>query len=181
MSAAYPTPSAGYSAVRLRPPSAQGAETLVLVGLILQVIGGVIVLAGIVWFFGFSVLFPYPWAWAAVAAAVGVGILVVVFLYYAYTLSYLRIQRGEYSAALGPTLVLGILSLFVGLLPGILYLVGYVKLGDAIREQAGSAPASGGYAAAPLGTGQIACRNCGRVHPFGAYAYCPVCGQKLGP
>ena len=69
----------------------------------------------------------------------------------------------------------------MGLLPGILYLVGYVKLGDAVREQAGSAPAPGGYAAVPLGTGQIACRNCGRVHPFGAYTYCPVCGQKLGP
>lgn len=179
MSAAYPAPSV-ISNARLRPPSASSAESLVLVGLILQVIGGVILLGAIAWLTGFSILNPFPYWWAAVSAALGVGVVVLVFLYLAYTLSYLRIRGGEFEAAQTPTLVIGILSLFAGVLPGIFYLIGYVKLGDAVREQSSSTTPSGyspsGTAMAPM----VACRGCGRVHPFGAYAFCPACGQKLG-
>ena len=149
---------------------------MVLVALILQVIGGVAVLAAIGALFGFSAFNPYPYAWAAVTAAAVVGALVVLFLYFAYTLSYQRIQRGEYEAARTPTLVIGILSLFLGLIPGIFYLIGYVKLDSAIREQQSSTP---GYAGFALGSQLIACPGCGRVYPLGAVAFCPSCGHKI--
>lgn len=171
MTVSYPTAGAVVSA-RLRTPSGGTAEALVLVGLILQVVGGVILLGGIGWLFGFSILYPYPYWWIALPAAGAVAAVVVVFLYLVYSLSYARIRRQEYAAAETPTLVLGILSLFVGILPGILYIIGYVKLGDARREQQA--------AAAPYApVSQVACRACGRVHPAGAFTFCPNCGQKL--
>ena len=181
MSAAYPTPSAPWSAARPRPPSAQTAETLVLVALILQVIGGAFLFLGIAFLLGLSIVHPFAYAAAAVGAVLGVGAVVVVFLYLAYTLAYERIQRGEYEAARTPTLVIGILSLFAGILPGVFYLLGYVKLGDALQEQQRFAAPGGPGAAYPGGPGapQVACRGCGRVHPLGAFAYCPACGQKL--
>ena len=174
MSAAYP-PSTAWDSARARPPSGVTAETLVLIGLILQAIGGALVIGGIAWFFGYSAFHPFPYVWAVVTAAAVVVVAVVIFLYFAYTLSYERIRRGEYRAAQAPTLVLGILSLFLGLIPGILYLVGYAKLDAAIREQQGGL--GGGPGAVP--TALIACRGCGRVHPVGAYVHCPECGQKL--
>lgn len=147
-----------------------------LVALILQVIGGVLMIGGMSWFFGYSAFHPFPYLWAAVIGGSVVGVLVVVFLYFAYTLSYERIRRGEYEAARTPTLVIGILSLFVGIIPGIFYLVGYAKLDAAVREQQG--PPGGGPAFVPGSL--IACKACGRVHPVGQFAFCPTCGQKLG-
>lgn len=180
MSAGYPTPSVTFPTARARPPSASTAETLVLIALILQVIGGAVLLGGIAWLFGFSILYPFPYAWAAVLAAAAVAVIVIAFLYYAYTLSYQRIQRGDYAGAQTPTLVIGILSLFAGIFPGIFYLIGYVKLGDALREQQGYAPGYGGPTGLPGPATQVACRGCGRVYPLGPFAYCPACGQKLG-
>ena len=180
MSAGYSSPTVGYPLNNARPPSAGSAETLVLVALILQVIGGALVIGGIAWLFGFSILFPYPYAWVVVTAATGVAGVVLVFLYFAYNLVYQRIRRGEYVAAQTPTLVIGILSLFAGILPGIFYLIGYVKLGDAIREQQGPIP---GYSAAPSGApgpAMFACKSCGRVYSMGQFAFCPGCGQRLG-
>jgi hypothetical protein len=153
----------------------------VLIGLILQILGGVLALGGIAWFFGFSILHPFPYAWAAVTAAAGVGVLVIVFLYFAYTLCYQRIQRDDYQAAQTPTLVIGILSIFLGILPGIFYLIGYIKLGDAIRERQGVVVGYGPSPATASPTNLIACRGCGRVHHLGQFAFCPNCGQKLGP
>jgi len=180
MSAGYSAPTVGYPLTNARPPSAGSAETLVLVALILQVIGGALVIGGIAWLFGLSILFPYPFAWLVITAAAGVGGVVLVFLYFAYNLVYQRIRRGEYAAAQTPTLVIGILSLFAGILPGIFYLIGYVKLGDAIREQQGSIP---GYSIAPPSTpatAMFACKSCGRVYSLGQFTFCPGCGQKLG-
>jgi hypothetical protein len=180
MSVGYPAPMVNLPAARARPPSAGSAETLVLVALILQVIGGLFVLGAIAWLSGFSILYPYPYAWVAVTAAVAVGAIVLVFLYFAYTLSYQRIQRGDYAGAQAPTLVIGILSLFAGILPGIFYLVGYVKLGDAIREQQGAVPSYGSPPPAAAPAALIACKGCGRIYPLGSFAFCPGCGQKLG-
>jgi len=180
MSVGYPIPTASFPAARARPPSAGSAETLVLIALILQVIGGVLLTGGIVWLFGFSVIHPFPYAWAAVTAAVTVGVIVLVFLYFAYTLSYQRIQRGDYSGAQTPTLIIGILSLFAGLIPGIFYLVGYVKIGDAIREQQSPLPGQGTLSPVLAPAALVACKGCGRVHPLGQFAFCPNCGQKLG-
>jgi hypothetical protein len=176
MSAAYPTPTTAFPTQRLRPPSAGSAETLVLLALILQIIGAALLIGGILFLFGWAAYHPFPFAWLAVTVAAVVGGVAVLFLYFAYTLSYLRIQRGDYAGAQTPTLVIGILSIFLGLIPGILYIVGYSKLSDAIREQQAPsvfpAPGSVPYS-------QTACRGCGRVFFTGQFAFCPNCGQRL--
>jgi hypothetical protein len=176
MSAGYPSPTAVFPTPRLRPPSAGSAETLVLIALILQVIGGVLVVGGILFLFGWAAYHPFPFAWLAVLVGAVVAGLVILFLYFAYTLSYRRIQQGDYAGAQTPTLVIGILSIFVGVIPGILYLVGYSKLSDAIREQ--QTPM--GYPAPGMApSSQTACRGCGRVYYTGQFPFCPNCGQKL--
>lgn len=148
---------------------------MVLVALILQILGGVLVLAAVGWFFGFSVLNPYPWAWAAVFGAGAVAVLVVLFLYLAYVFSYQRIRSGQYEAAQTPTLVLGILSLFLGVIPGIFYLIGYVKLGDAVQEERTERWGADSFAPGSL----VACKGCGRVFPVASASFCPFCGQRL--
>jgi hypothetical protein len=180
MSAGYSAPTAIFPTPKHRPASAGSAETLVLLALILQVIGGAILIGAIAWLFSFSVLYSFPHAWVAVTFSLAVGVLVLVFLYFAYTLSYQRIQRGDYAGAQTPTLVIGILSLFAGILPGIFYLVGYVKLGEAIREQRGYLPGCGTPPPTPSATPLVAGKVCGRVYPLGQSAFGSGCGQKLG-
>lgn len=178
----FATPSS-VTSVRPRSPSASTAETLVLVALILQIIGAAIFAVGILLVFGLTAIHPFRAAVIVALIAGSILAIAVVFLYFAYEYSYRRIQNGDYAGAQGPTLVIGILSLFLGLVPGILYLVGYVKLGDALREQMGvglaPGPMYGGYA--PVPPAQIACRGCGRVYYVGQFLFCPNCGQKFGP
>lgn len=130
-------------------------------------------IGGLSWFFGYSAFHPFPYLWAAAIGGTVIAALVVVFLYFAYTLSYQRIQRGEYEAARAPTLVIGILSLFVGLIPGIFYLIGYAKLDSAAREQ--QFPPTGALVPGSM----VACKSCGRVYALGQFTFCPSCGQKL--
>ncbi|MGP8158233.1 MAG: hypothetical protein ACLPWO_01275 [Thermoplasmata archaeon] len=184
VSALPPPAPALYLTPPNRPPSAGTAETLVLVALILQVIGAVIVIGLLVLLFGFTAYHFLRVAWVVGLVAGVIGAIALLFLGCAYQYSYVRIQRGQYQEAQAPTLVIGILSLFLGLIPGILYLVGYVKLGDAVREQQmppsnygtayGFAPPPG--AAVPM----VACRQCQRVYYVGQFPFCPNCGQKLG-
>jgi hypothetical protein len=177
MSAGYPSPTTVFPAPRLRPPSAGSAETLVLIALILQVIGAVLLIGGILFLFGWAAFHPFPFAGLVALVAGVIGGAAILFLYFAYTRSYLRIQQGDYAGAQTPTLVIGILSIFLGLIPGVLYLVGYSKLSDAIREQQYPVP----YGAPPVTMySQTACRGCGRVYYTGQFAFCPNCGQKLG-
>lgn len=156
-----------------------------LVALILQIVGAVIVVGVLVLLFGFTAYHFLRAAWVVLVVAATVGAISVVFLYCAYEFSYRRIQNGQYYEAQAPTLVIGILSLFLGLIPGILYLVGYLKLGDAIREQQavpfGYGPAPGFPAPPGAFAPQVACRQCGRVSFVGQFSFCPNCGQKLGP
>lgn len=128
------------------PPSASTSKTLILIGLILQLVFALIFLIG------FGVL-------AFVSAAFGVfpvfaviyiafGALGFIFLILVWMLSYKPTTEGRYEAARTPTLVFAILSLItISIISGILYLIAYIKLGDAVREQqmpppgyAGSAP-----------------------------------------
>ena len=184
MSAVYPPPQVVFQAPRLRPPSGASAETLVLVALILQVIGAAVLIGGILFLFGFAAFHPFAFAWLVVLVSGVVGAVALLFLYFAYEYSYLRIQRGEYAGAQAPTLVIGILSLFLGVIPGILYLIGYVKLADAIREQQSPAtmygPAFGSTPSPTPAVPQMACRGCGRVYFVGQFPFCPNCGQKIG-
>jgi hypothetical protein len=176
---------ASYSAAPNRPPSAGSAETLVLVALILQVLGAVIVIALLLLLFGVTAYHLLRVAWVVALVAGVVGAISLLFLFCAYEYSYLRIQRGQYQEAQAPTLVIGILSLFLGLIPGVLYLVGYLKLGDAVREQQiaplNYGPAFGFPTPPGASAPMVACRQCLRVYVVGRFPFCPNCGQKLGP
>jgi hypothetical protein len=132
MSAAYPTPPGAQPVVR--PPSASTAESLVLAALVLQIIGTVVMAAIVGLVLGVAITNPFPYSWVAILVISVIVVLGAVFVYLAYDLSYRRILAGDYLGAQAPTLVFGILSLFFGLVPGILYIVGYVKLADAVRE-----------------------------------------------
>lgn len=180
MSASYPTPTVVFPTAGPRPASANSAETMVLIALILQVIGGLILFVAFAALIGVSLAHPFAYAWVAISVVAAIAIVVFVFLYFAYTLCYERIRRGDYVGAQTPTLVIGILSVFAGVIPGIFYLIGYAKLGDAIREQQAPVPGYGLPAVASPGPALVACKNCGRVHHMGAFAFCPSCGQKLG-
>jgi hypothetical protein len=126
----YGTPGAsGYV-----PPSGSTAKTLILVGLIFQLIFALIFLLAL-------------GALAFVAAVAGVfpifaivyiafGVLGFIFLFLVWMLCYQPVRQGRYEQARTPTLIFAILSIItINLIAGILYLIAYIKLGDAVREQ----------------------------------------------
>jgi hypothetical protein len=110
------------------PPSASTAKTLILVGLILQ---AVFVLIGFA-VGAFFLFFFFVGVFYLAFAALGLVWLILVWLF-----SYTPVRAGRYEAARTPTLIFAILSIITlwGILPGVLYLIGYIKLGDAVREQ----------------------------------------------
>lgn len=116
------------SGATARPLTSSGgtAKTLILVGLILQLIQVLVVFAfGLVTLiFLIGILF------------IGASILGLIWLVLVFLFSYRPTGDGDYEGARTPTLVFAILSLLtVNLISGILYLIAYVKLGDAAREQ----------------------------------------------
>jgi len=126
-----------------RPLTASGgtAKTLILVGLIFELIFALIYLFGV----GLLSLLTVTAAIAGANPAVllvsglfiGLGLIGFIILYLIYALSYRRTRNGEYQEARTPTLIFAILTLVtLNFIAGILYLVAYVKLGDAVREQA---------------------------------------------
>jgi hypothetical protein len=136
----YGTPGAtGYV-----PPSGSTSKTLILVGLILQAIGVLIGLAaGALTFLVAPIFGIFYLAFAALG---------IVWLILVWMLSYAPVQAGRYEAARTPTLIFAILSIITifGIIAGILYLVAYIKLGDAVREQ--QMPPQGYPGAAPMMT-----------------------------
>jgi hypothetical protein len=117
------------------PPSGSTAKTLILIGLILQLIFALIFLLGLgaFAFFAASITGVFP-VFAVVYLAFGA--LGFVFLILIWLLSYKPVREGRYEVARTPTLVFAILSLItLGIISGILYLIAYIKLGDAVREQ----------------------------------------------
>lgn len=111
------------------PPSASTAKTLILVGLILQL---VFVVAGIAYGALLSIVFPILGIVYLAIAALGLVWMILVWM-----LSYSPVRQGRYEAAKTPTLIFAILSIITlwGIIPGVLYLIAYIKLGDAVREQ----------------------------------------------
>ncbi len=165
-------------------PSGGTAKTLILVGLIFDLIFVLI-------FWGISLpvvivsgFFFVPFLGFFVIAGV-IGILV---LYLVYAFSYKRARDGDYEGARTPTLIWAILSLItINIIPGILYLIAYVKLGDAVRES--QAPAYGmpypqaGYppmmppAGAPMAAPPAAAPAAAAAAPGASPApVCPRCG-----
>lgn len=115
-------------------PSGSEAKTLILVGLIFQVIFTgftLLVLLGLSALLGLAIF-----GVALLILFAGVAVVAIFLLYAAYAWCYERTARGDYEGARTPTLVLGILGIFLGgIIVGVLYLIGYMKLGDAVRER----------------------------------------------
>ena len=140
---------------RPQPPSQGTAETLVLIAWIIQLILSVIsILLGALLLVGGAILFLLPGAGAGLLALGSLLVAVpILMLYVGYEYSYRRIKAGDFAGARGATLLLGILGIFLGLLVvGILYIIAYVKVGDAETESK-SAPAWSGFGAPPYGLG----------------------------
>ncbi len=161
--------------VRGSDRSGETAQTLILVGLILDIVGVVILFVA-----GLFLL-----------ALVGLGFLLIglavigfVWIALVWAFSYSRVRVGDYEGARTPTLVFAILSLLtLALIPGILFLIAYLKLGDAIDRTGRTAPAWGAHPTAPPPTVPLAasptsryCSRCGRA---GSGAFCEGCGAPL--
>ena len=159
--------------------AAETAKTLILVGILLYIIGDVILLlAGVIFLFA-----PFFGAFLLGAAAIGFVWIALIWVF-----SYDRVRNGDYAGARTPTLIFAILSLLsLGIIPGILFLIAYLKLEDAGREAvspaAWSATPSPPLPSAPGGpapvAGQRFCSHCGRANPSTG-AFCQGCGAPLG-
>lgn len=147
--------------------SGETAKTLILIGLILQVIEVVILL-------GIGLLFiVVPFLGAVVF---GLGVIGTIWVLLVYWFSYKPTSEGDFTGARTPTLVLAIISLLTfGLISGILYVVAYAKLADAEHEGFGPPP---GPAAAPLSPGLRFCATCGRMNAA-VGGFCQSCGARL--
>ncbi|MGC2288888.1 MAG: hypothetical protein WA688_03415, partial [Thermoplasmata archaeon] len=129
------------------PPSASTAKTLILVGLILQLIFALLFL----FVFGLTAVFLATFGVFPIFAVIYIafGVLGFIFLFLVWTFSYKPVQQGRYEQAKMPTLIFAILSLItINIIAGVLYLIAYIKLGDAVREQ--QMPPQGYPGAAPM-------------------------------
>lgn len=115
------------------PEGASTARTLILIALVFQTLSTFVLLAIFTLFLAIIFLGPAAWIFF-VAGGVVVG-LAVFMLYVGYAWSYRRTKTGDYRGARTPTLILGILGLLFGfIIVGVLYLIAYVKLGEAERS-----------------------------------------------
>ncbi len=167
----------------MRAPSRSGetAKTLILIGLILDLIGEAILLAVGALFLAVSV---FGGLLLGVAA---IGLLWVILV---WVFSYARVREGDYQGARTPTLVFAILSLIsFALIPGVLFIIAYAKLGDAISESVGTPPAwsvqptppipTPVATATPLASASRFCSHCGRANSATS-GFCEGCGAPLG-
>lgn len=147
--------------------SGETAETLILIGLILEAIEVVVVLGlGLV-----VVIFPFFGA-----IIIGVGVIGLLWVVLVYIYSYKPTTNRDYEAARTPTLVFAILSLLtINLISGVLYIVAWAKLGDAMNEVART-PLYGAPIAPNFG-GKF-CPACGRQNPL-TNGFCEACGTRL--
>ncbi len=131
------------------PPSGSTAKTLILVGLIFELIFALVylfVLGVVAFVFAAAGVFPVFGVFY-----IGVGVIGFIFLYLVWMFCYKPVQEGRYQQARTPTLIFAILSLVtINIIAGILYLIAYIKLGDAVREQ--QMPPPGYPGAAPMMT-----------------------------
>lgn len=152
--------------------SEQTARTLVLAGLILDALGFVALLGVALFLLTYSI---GPLLEGILFLG---GALSLVWLLLVYTFSYTRIRDGDLEEARTPTLVFAVLSLVTGgIVPGILYLIAYLLLGQALDQIDAQQAATRSPAfpkAAPLFGGSPPMT--GTVRPPGSTA-CPKCGQ----
>jgi hypothetical protein len=163
---------------RPKSPSQGTAELMILLGFVFQLIFSIVYLffgtlglvAGTFFLFG-----GFVGGFILLLAAL-VTILPILMLYVAYRYSYRRAVDGDFAGARGPTLLLGILGIFLGgIITGIFYIIGYVKLGDAETEARSMGGwAGGGPTAYPYGTPYSA--NPGPAYQYGRPGAPPAAG-----
>jgi hypothetical protein len=157
--------------------SGDTARILILVGLALQVLLALAVVFILAIFAG--------------ALAVLLGLFCLFMLFLVYKFSYARTADEDYEGAELPTLVLGILAVFIGgVIPGILYIVAWVKLRDASAQPSGSevlgavfGPSYSTYGAyVPQGVASQGrrCPSCNRPIESDS-PYCKWCGSRIPP
>jgi hypothetical protein len=177
--------------------SAATARTLILAALILQGLTVLILLILGLYLLAFPILG---------GVVLFLAFLAFIWLILLYVFSYSRVEDGDYEGALIPTLVFAILALVTGgIASGILLLIGYLKLNDALDEGAASRtipkPAAGSpyvplhptpanppfspppaAGSAPASSRLVAesnfCQNCGRPTATQAQ-FCRTCGAAL--
>lgn len=135
------------------PPSGESAKSLILAAVVLQGIVALLALiTGIVFATVLSFGAPPFYGPGLIFGGFGLfllidGVVLLLLTWLGYEFSYRRTAQGDYEGAKTTTLVLGILGIPFGyLVVGILYLVAYGKLGDAMTELRGG-PA--GYPGSP--------------------------------
>lgn len=147
--------------------SGETAHTLILIGLILQGIQVAIALG-----VGFLVVLA-PGLGGFVFGAALIGIVWIVLV---YSFSFRRTEGGDYEGARTPTLVFGIRSLLgFGIISGILYLVAFSKLGDAMDETTDLPPP---WSTPAPAAGTKFCPSCGRPSPSSG-RFCQSCGARF--
>lgn len=122
--------------------AAESAKTLVFVAVLLQVIFFAIGVVIISIALG-AIIFSSAQAGAGFGAAGIVGAIFggiflfgLLWIFLNYFLVYKPIQRGDLKEAETPALVLGILELiFGGIIPGILLIIAYTRIGNALIYQ----------------------------------------------
>ncbi|MCI4372186.1 MAG: zinc-ribbon domain-containing protein [Thermoplasmata archaeon] len=148
-------------------PAAHSAKTLILIGLILQVVETAVILSFGFLFIFFSVLalFVLP-----------IAFIMIIWLVCVYLFSYRRTSDGNYEGAQAPTLVFGILSLMtLSIVSGILYLIAYSELGTALNQ---AYRPQEFWGAPPSNPGMRYCSHCGRMNaPY--HSFCEACGARL--
>jgi len=162
--------------VRGGSPSADTARTLILVGLIVDLVLELVLLAVIGLFF-----LVIPILGAIALAIVLLGFVWIVLI---WALSYQRVVRRDFEGARTPTLVFAVLSLLTGaIIPGVMFLIAAFKLDDAVEESRRALPAWGAapppVPSAPTAGPVHYCSWCGRAGPPAA-TFCQGCGSRLG-
>ncbi|MCI4351159.1 MAG: hypothetical protein L3K15_06575, partial [Thermoplasmata archaeon] len=157
--------------------SGRSAETLALVALIFQAIAAVFAFLFIVVFLPVTFYAVGYFQGVFTAFWLTVGGVTILLLYVGYAFSYHRIQVGDYEGAGAATLLLGILLLFPTIIPGILYLVAYEKLGAAQRERWWPMMNYGNPYAAPTPYSMATPTPTPMASPPGYPPMCPRCGS----
>lgn len=122
--------------------AAESAKTLVFVAVLLQVIffaiGVIIISIAIAAVIYSSAQAGVGLGTASIVGAVfgGIFLLGLLWIFLNYFLVYKPLQRGDLAGAETPALVLGILELiFGGIIPGILLIIAYTRIGNALVYQ----------------------------------------------
>jgi hypothetical protein len=130
------SPSASYS---FPDPDASSARTLTLVAIVFQLIFFLIGIFAALFVFSATAGVPFGFSLAFVFGAIFVFAfaLSVIWIALDYLFVYRNLQReSDVPKARMPALVLGVIQLiFGGLIPGVLLIVAYIKIGESMRRR----------------------------------------------